>query len=117
MPSTAKQAKATAYKKVRTHPFKRIHGRPTRKEYNTLKEEASTLACKVEDTNYPWSKNATGEYGLLEDIIGDKEYTSLTGIDTYTKPTKPAAYNTTITSTTATHTRKQKEEEWEITLK
>ncbi len=50
MPSTEKQAKATAYKNVRTHPFTRIHGRPTRKDYNTLKEEASTLAHKVEDT-------------------------------------------------------------------
>ena len=60
MPSTAKQAKATACKNFRTHPFTRIHWRPTRKDYNTLKEEASTLACEVEDTNYLRSQNATG---------------------------------------------------------
>ena len=84
MPSTAKQAKATAYENVRTHPFTRIHVRPTRKDYDTLKEEASMLACKVEDTNYPWSKNATGEYSLLADIIGNNRYKSLTAIDTLT---------------------------------
>ena len=91
MPFTAKQAKAAAYNNVRTHPFTRIHERPTKKDYNTLKEEASTLACKVEDTNYPWSTNDTGEYGLLADIVGNVKYTSLTGIDTYNEPTKLAA--------------------------
>jgi hypothetical protein len=69
MASTAKQAKATAYEGVRSHPFTRIHGRPTRNDFDTLKEEASMLACEVEDINYPWSKNAQNEYGLLADII------------------------------------------------
>ena len=116
MPSTAKQAKATAYTSVRGHPFTRIHGRPTRNDFDTLKEEASMLACETEDINYPWSKNATGEYGLLADIIGGAEYDHLTGISTYTEPNEPAAYDTTINNTTATHERKQKEEEWERTL-
>ncbi len=74
------------------------------------------LACEVEDTNYPWSKNATEEYGLLADIIGNDEYKSLTAIDTYNKPTEPAAYNTTITNATATHNCKQRKEEWEKML-
>ena len=39
MPSTAKQAKATAYESVRSHPFTRIHGRPTRNDFDTLKED------------------------------------------------------------------------------
>ena len=111
MPSTAKQAKATAYKSVRSHPFTRIHGRPTRNNFDILKEEESMLACKVEDINYPWIKNTTGEYGLLADIIRGAEYDHLTGISTYAEPTEPAAYNTTITNATATHKRKQKEEE------
>ena len=64
MPSTAKQAKATAYENVRTHPFTRIHGWPTRRDFHTLKEEASMLACEVEDINYPWSKSATGKYEI-----------------------------------------------------
>ena len=116
MLSTAKQAKVTAYKSVRSHPFTRIHGRPTRSNFNTLKEEASMLACEVEDINYPWSKSASGKYGLLADIIGGAEYDHLTGISTYAKPIEPAAYNATINSATATHKRKQKEEEWERTL-
>ena len=70
------------------------------------------LACEVEDINYPWSKSATVEYVLLADIIGGAEYDHLTGISTYAKPTKPAAYDMTITNATATHKRKQKEEEW-----
>ena len=74
------------------------------------------LACEVEDTNYPWSKSATGEYGLLADIVGTNKYNVLKGIGTYTNPTEPAAYNTTINNATATHERKQKEEEWKQTL-
>jgi hypothetical protein len=76
----------------------------------------STLACEVEDINYPWSKNATGKYGLLADIIGNEEYDHLTGISTYAEPVEPAAYDTTINNATLTHERKQKEEEWEQTL-
>ena len=106
MPSTAKQAEATAYESVQSHPFTRIHGRPTRNDFDTLKEEASMLACEVEDINYPWSKNATGEYGLLADIIGNEEYDHLTGISTYSEPVEPAAYNTTINNATLTHERK-----------
>jgi hypothetical protein len=52
---------------------------------------------------YSWSRNATGEYGLLADITGANEYNHLTGIDTYAVPNEPAAYNTPITNTTATH--------------
>ena len=55
------------------------------------------LACEVEDTNYPLSKSATVEYGLLEDIIGTNKCNILTGIGTYTKPTKLAAYDTKMT--------------------
>ena len=116
MPSTAKQAEATAYEGVRSHPFTRIHGRPTRTDFDTLKEEASTLVCEVEDINYQWSKNATDEYGLLADIIGAAEYEIMTTINTYAEPNEPAAYDTTINNATATHERKRKEEEWERTL-
>ena len=99
-----------------SHPFTRIHGQPSRQDFDTFKEEASTLACEVDDINYPWSRNATGEYGLLADIIGATEYDQLTGIDLYTEPNKPAAYDTTINNATATHELKRKEEVWELTL-
>jgi len=110
MTSTAKQAEATAYENVHSHPFTRIHSWPTRQDFNT---KESMLECEMEDINYPWNKGATGEYGLLADIIGDTKYDQLTRISTYAKPTKTAAYDTTINNATATHKRKRKEEESE----
>jgi hypothetical protein len=114
MPSTAKQAKTTALESVCTSPFTRVHGRPTRRNYETLKEEASALASKVEDINYTWSKNGTDDYGLLANILGADEYNELTNIDSYAIPLEPASYDPTITNATLTHKRKQKEEEWEL---
>ena len=73
MPSTAKQAETTAYENVRSNPFTRVHGRPTRSDYEILKSEASALASEVDDITYSWSKNATDNYGLLGDILGADE--------------------------------------------
>ncbi len=95
-------------------PFTRVHGRPTRRNYKPLKEEASALASEVEDITYAWSKNTTDDYGLLANILGTDEYNKLTNIDSYAIPLKPASYNLTITNATLTHKRKQKEEEWEL---
>jgi hypothetical protein len=114
MPFTEKQAETTAGEAVRATPFTRVHGRPTRKDYELLKEEASALASEVEDITYSWSKNATNNFGLLADIIGTDEYDELTSISTYVIPTEPASYEPTITNATLTHERKRKEEEWEL---
>jgi hypothetical protein len=114
MPSTAKQAKTTAFKSVRARPFTRVHGRPTRRDYKILKEEACALASKVKDITYPWSKNATGNYGLLANILGVNEYDNLTNIAMYAIPHDPASYNPNITNATPTHTQKRMEEEWEL---
>jgi hypothetical protein len=114
MPSTAKQAKTTAYENVRSNPFTRVHGRPTRSNYKILKSKAGALASKVEDITYAWSKNNTDNCGLLGNILGEDKYNKLTGIGTYTIPAKPASYNPTVTNTTLTHARKRKEEEWEL---
>ncbi len=99
---------------VRTSPFTRMHDRPTRRNYETLKEEASVLASEVEDITYAWSKNATDDYGLLADILGANEYNKLTNIDSYATPLKPASYDPTITNAMLTHEHKRKEEEWEL---
>ncbi len=114
MPSTAKQAETTALDSVRTISFTRVHGRPTRRNYKTLKEEASALASKVEDITYGWSKNATDNYGLLADILGADKYDELTGINSFTIPCKPASYDPTITNSMLTHKCKWKEEEWDF---
>jgi hypothetical protein len=81
MPSTAKQAKTTAYESIQSNPFTRVHGRLTRSDYETIKSEASPLASKVEDITYAWSKNAADNYGLLGNILGIDKYNELTNID------------------------------------
>jgi hypothetical protein len=113
MPSSAKQAKTTTFDAVPATPFTRVHGRLTRQDYETLKEDASALASKVEDITYPWTKDATTNYSLLMDILGFDNYYELTSIDTYAVPNKPASYNSTITNATLTHERKRKEE-WDL---
>ncbi len=114
MPFTAKQTKTTAFEAARAIPFTRKHGRPTRHNYKTLKEEASTLASKVEDITYAWSKNATDNYGLLAIILGADKYNELTKINSYAIPCEPASYDPTITNAKLTHERKQKEEDWDL---
>jgi hypothetical protein len=92
----------------------RVHGRPTRNDYETIKSEASALASEVEDITYAWSKNATDNYGFLGNILGVNEYEELTNINTYTIPIEPASSDTSITNARLTHERKWKEEEWDL---
>ena len=112
MPFTAKQAKTNAFESVRATPFTRVHGRPTRRDYEVLKEEACAPASEVDNITYAWSKNLMDNYRLIADILGIKKYDDLTGILTYTIPHEPASYDPNITDATPTHTRKQMEEEW-----
>jgi hypothetical protein len=113
MPFTAKQAETTAFESVQAKPFTRVHGRPTRRDYEILKEEACAPESKVEDITFTWSKNLTDNYGLLGDIMGVDEYNDLTGISTCVIPNEPASYNPNIQDFTPTHTRKRMEEEWD----
>ena len=112
--SSAKSAETASYKAVRAVPFTRIHGRPTRHDYETPKKEASDLASEVDNLTFAWCHNpVTGEeYGLLTEIIGDIEYTHLTNLN-WAQETEPAWYNPAITPATATQMRKRMEEEWE----
>ena len=106
MPSTAKQAETTAYENARSNPLTRVHGCPTRSDYEIIKSKASALAREVEDITYSWSKNATDNFGLLGDILGTDEYDELTGIDPYVTPNEPASYDPAITNAMLTHERK-----------
>jgi hypothetical protein len=72
MPSSnAKVVETMSYDMIQTAPFTKIHGRPTRHDYNTLKKEASDLACEVDNITFAWSRDPTTgeEYGLLAEII------------------------------------------------
>jgi hypothetical protein len=91
-----------------------VHGRPTRKDYEILKEEASALASEVKDITYSWSRDANNKYGLLADVIRFDNYDNLTGIDTYVIPTELAIYDPAITNAMPTHARKHMEKEWEL---
>ncbi len=106
MPSTAQAAETTAFENVRAVPFTQIHGRPTRSNYKILKHKAATLASKVEDITYAWSRDtATGDkYGLLAKILGLDKYNHQTRIDTYVNEGKPDTYEPAITVTMPTHT-------------
>ena len=75
----------TAFKTVRTTSFTWIHGRPSQSNYKILKQEAPTIASKVEDITYDWSRDTvTGdEYGFLAKILGVHEYDHQTGISMY----------------------------------
>ncbi len=55
MPSTTKSIEAEAFEAVRATPFTKIHGRPSRNDYETLKKEASDLASELEDITYDWT--------------------------------------------------------------
>jgi len=113
MPSTVRAAETTAFENVRSTPFTRIHGRPSRSDYEILKQEAATIASEVEDITYDLSRDAgTGDkYGPLAEILGVNEYNHQTGISTYVEETEPDTYDGTIDDTTPTHTQKRKEEE------
>jgi hypothetical protein len=115
MPSAIKTLKQMTYEAVRSTSFTKIHGRPTRSDYKNLKKEASDLANELDDITYDWSRSPTGkDYGLLAKIIGENEYKHLTG-QTWVQETKPATYDPNINDTTATHTRKRMEQEWDRT--
>ena len=114
MPSTARAAETTAFENAQATPFTRIHGRPSRSDYEILKQEAAMIASEVEDITYDWSRDAGtpgDEYGLLAEILGVDEYDHQTGISTYVEETELATYDGTIDDTTPTHTCKRKEEE------
>ena len=104
MPSTARSAETMAFENARSTPFTRIHGRPSRSDYEILKQEAASIASEVEDITHDWSRDAgTGdEYGLLAEILGVDEYDHQTGISTYVEATEPATYDGTIDDTTPT---------------
>jgi hypothetical protein len=104
MSSTARTTETTAFENVRATPFTRIHGHPSRSDYEILKQEAATIASEVEDIIYAWSR---------DDILGVDEYDHQTVIGTYVKEMEPDTYDSIINDTTPTHMQKCKEEEWE----
>jgi hypothetical protein len=106
MPSNTKSIEAEAFEAVQVTPFTKIHGRPSRNDYETLKKEASDLASELEDITYEWTRSPTGkEYGLLAEIISKDEYQHLMNL-TWEQVTEPGPYDPDIDDTTPTDARK-----------
>ena len=82
MPLNIKQTEESAFEKIRSTPFTRINGRPSRSDYELLKRECCERASEIEDVVFDWCTDpGTGEeYGLLADILGRDEYNDLTNI-------------------------------------
>jgi hypothetical protein len=117
MPPTIKNLEQRTYDTVCFSSFTKIHGCPTRSNYENLKKEASDCASKRDDITYNWSQSLTGEeYGLLAKIIGEDKYYHLTNL-TWTQEVEPATYDPAINDYTAMHTGKCMEQEWECTRK
>jgi hypothetical protein len=112
--SSAKVAETTSYDMVCTTPFTRIYGQLMRHDYKALKKEASNLANKVDNITFTWSQDpATGEeYGILDEIIGDIEYTHLTNL-IWIQEVEPQRYDPAITNATATLALKHMEDKRE----
>ena len=119
MPLNIKQTEESAFDKIRSTPFTRINGRPSRSDYELLKRKCCERASEIEDVVFDWCMDqGTGEeYGLLADILGRDEYNDLTNIDIGNNPEQqPASYDPNIDDATPTHQRKRMEEEWDRRL-
>ena len=118
MPLNIKQTEESGFNKIRSTPFTRINGRPSRSDYKLLKRECCNKASEIKDVIFEWCTDPqTGEeYGLLADILGRDEY-NLTNIDIDDIPEQqPTTYDPDIDNATPTHQRKRMEEEWERRL-
>jgi hypothetical protein len=102
--TTAKQTEQAAFEQVRLKPFTKIHGRPTRRDRNTLREEICVAASEVD---MPFAE--AGEFGLLGEIMDADEYTAVTDGLVYAAPTEPEAYDENIDNDMEDHERKKLE--------
>ena len=96
---TAKQLEEKAYEAVRSKPFTKIRGQPSRKARKNLEAEACEVAMDA-DVSYSWA----GDYGLLAKVIGATKYAEETG-QKYIQPTQPETYDSNITKDTPAYER------------
>ncbi len=97
-PTSYHDLETSTYDRVRANPLTRIHGKPTWRQAQKLKDECKerVLDCQV---TYDW---ADGQYGLLAMIIGDARYLALTGLN-YVAPVSPPLTHPNITAHTTRH--------------
>ena len=98
---TNAQARKAEYDRARSTPITRIHGRPSRADYDRMIRELSDYAITVNLPAYTWSTDAaTGNsYGALPLVIGANAYLNKTGL-VFTMPGQPPAFSTRINGNT-----------------
>ena len=69
--TSREQTRRTEYDRIREKPFTRIHGKPSRTDYDLLVEETKKTAVTVQIPAYDsWAD----KYRLLAEVIGPTEY-------------------------------------------
>ena len=99
--TTAKQTEQAAYEQVRLQPFTKIHGRPSRLDWNKLYEELCEQAGEID---MPFEE--CGDYGLLGEVMSAEEYTTTTDGLVYNGIDDPGTYDEDITAGMNDHQRK-----------
>jgi len=105
--STTMSAQKAVYDAIHAKPFTRIHGRPTRKSYDRLLEEACELASGF-DVPYEWA----GDHGLLAKVLGAEAYMRITGKN-YVEPVPVEPFNPLINQSTTDYQKAKKAAEYE----
>ena len=109
--TSQEQMRWTEYEWIREKPFTKIHGKPTRSDYDSLKDKIVKVVVTVQ---IPVYDNWTDKYGILAEVIGNIEYHENTGLN-HEAPAKPEDYDPSIRENSSTVTKARKEYEWEIT--
>ena len=97
----AKDTEQAAY--AQNPEFTKIHGRPTRKGYNALLDEAMVALSEVD---MPFLQN--GNHGLLGEVCSAAKYQRITDVE-YIETNEPGAYDDEITAEMTAVERRQKE--------
>ena len=99
-------AEEAAYTKVINNPFPKVNGKPTRYDYQMLRQ---LCIHQLSENESPFAEaHGTGNAGHIQT---DEEFYEMTGQeeDTYPEQEEPALYDETITADTPTFERKKKE--------
>ena len=87
--TSREQTRRTEYNRIREKPFTRIHGKPSRTDYDLLVEETKKIAVTVQIPAY---EDWADKYGLLAEVLGETEYLAKTGKN-YVEPVKISTNN------------------------
>jgi hypothetical protein len=110
--ANTQQAEVTAYNAIRMKPLTKIVGRPTIRDRNNLVDELCEASVDI-DLSFTWSIGDDGtNYGALAEVMETAAYTTLSG-QTWINETLPAAFDSTIVTTTSAYNLSKRSAEHE----